>query len=67
MQLEKGGKAECGGLFIGDVIYSINSVSLSGLRSEAIALVKQSGHMLVLEIERYVIHCPDQFKYCMDC
>lgn len=51
-QLEKGGKAECGGLFVGDVVYSINNVQLSGMRSEAIQFVKQSGHRLVLEVER---------------
>nr|CAB3266063.1 protein Shroom2-like [Phallusia mammillata] len=53
-KLEKGGKAECGGLFVGDVVYSINNVPLSGMRSDAIQFVKQSGHLLVLEVERGV-------------
>nr|XP_018672167.2 protein Shroom2-like [Ciona intestinalis] len=52
-KLEIGGKAEGGGLFVGDVVHSINNVLLNGMRDEAIQLVKASQQNLVMEIERY--------------
>lgn len=55
LQLESKGKAEASGLYVGDIIFSVNHVPLSGFRSEAIKLVKMSGHTLTLEIERLVV------------
>ncbi|XP_078494982.1 uncharacterized protein LOC100184762 [Ciona intestinalis] len=51
-KLEIGGKAEGGGLYVGDVVHSINDVLLNGMRDEAIQLVKASQQNLVMEIER---------------
>uniref|UniRef100_H2ZIS8 PDZ domain-containing protein n=1 Tax=Ciona savignyi TaxID=51511 RepID=H2ZIS8_CIOSA len=51
-KVEHGGKAESGGLYVGDMIHSINHVLLSGMRGEAIQLVKSAKASLLLEIER---------------
>ncbi|CAK8697019.1 unnamed protein product [Clavelina lepadiformis] len=51
-KMERGGKAESCGLFVGDILHSVNNVLLSGLRDEAIQLVKTSGHTLTLEVDR---------------
>lgn len=52
LQLEKGGKAESSGLFVGDILYSINSVILTGSRDDAVRMVKTSGYYLTVEVER---------------
>ena len=53
-QLEKGGKASGAGLYVGDVMYSINGVVLTGSRNEAVQMVKASGNTLTVGIERFV-------------
>ena len=59
IQVEPLGKAECGGLKVGDVLFGINKVPLSGSRLEAIHLVKLSPHTLTLHVER--------FESCFSC
>lgn len=55
LQLEKNGKAENAGLWIGDILYRINKLPLSGSLDDAVSLVRQSQFELVLEVQRYVI------------
>ncbi|XP_076799365.1 uncharacterized protein LOC143473207 isoform X4 [Clavelina lepadiformis] len=62
-KMERGGKAESCGLFVGDILHSVNNVLLSGLRDEAIQLVKTSGHTLTLEVDRGMISKAATGKY----
>ena len=63
MQVEPSGKAESGGLKVGDVLFSINKVPLSGSRDEAIHLVKMSPYTLTLQVERFKLYTLNTIHY----